>query len=667
MTHRFWNRMLSRLALALGLTLAFSWTASPALAAPAKAKPAATAKAKKAGKGKAVTAGKGAKNSTIATAKAGKSGKKAKTAAKDTKVGKETKAGKGTKATGKNAKTAGKGSKATAKDGKATEKDAKPSKDAKAGKSAEEIAKTGKPKSKKGLSAKTAPIDPTEAMEEEVDEFESDAKEKDRASTSPMLYVFILFIIGCVAGYLYMKKKQEIKASGANSGDFTSSHGEVFGSNLSSLNADTRRTDRSLMDGGGDDTTSTGKKGGWKQSKLFTSISEQLKGSPKKSFDASSKNIPSKLSSGSPSELGSDSREATAKSQPQRTTEKAASKSTTAATPAPSMGGAAEQPVKLETPAPLKQTQVILPAPAVDDALITHVGAPPANGVTNEAKIFTDPPLTDADWNGWDKIDAEEFWYRVKKIDQEGIDSGDDAYVAALKQVGFRDRLHYERVKDAYRARFPGASDPQAMMNASTRAADEKLRSTPNPKMFEPIAGVSLEVYADFMARRAGLPANDSEAFDKLLGEMQLSKAQYEEANRGWQMRMADRSDLYTANALTTDYHERLAAASQRKSTEVAAATAGTTDASGSSGSPGSSEPCSFERYVEIREAQNCWSQQGKDIAGMLLETFQLTVADWSVIAQFWSEKFLANSQLAGDDSVFTERYRQKFGYVQAS
>jgi hypothetical protein len=426
------------------------------------------------------------------------------------------------------------------------------------------------------------------------------------------------------------------------------------------------------MDGGGgsgDDagtSTSTGKKGGWKQSKIFTSISEQLKASPKKPSDASSKSTPSKLSLGSPAELGSDSRETAAKSQPKKATEKAASKSTAAATPAPSMGGAAEQPVKLETPAPLKQTQVIPPAPAVDDDLMTHVGAPPANSVTNEAKIFTDPPLTDADWNGWDKIDAEEFWYRVKKIDQEGIDSGDDAYVAALKQAGFRDRLHYERVKDAYRARFPAASDPQAMMNASTRAADEKLRSTPNPKMFEPIAGVSLAVYADFIARRAGLPANDSEAFDKLLGEMQLSKAQYEEANRGWQMRMADRSDPYTANALTTDYQKCLAAASQRKSTEATATTAGTKDASSSS-NPGSGEPCSFERYVEIREAQNCWSQQGKDIAAMLLETFQLTVADWSVIAQFWSEKFLANSQLAGDDGVFTERYRQKFGYVQAS
>lgn len=657
--------MLSRLALALGLTLALSWMASPAPAAPAKEKAAATAKAKKAGKDKAVAVEKGAKKQPPATAKPGKSSKKAKTAAHGAKAGKETKAGKDTKATGKSANTAGKDTKASPKDGNITDKAAKPGKDTKSSKSGEETAKAGKPKSKKGLSAKTAPIDPTEAMEEEVDEFESDAKEKDSPSTSPMLYVFILFIIGCVAGYLYTKKKQEIKASGANGGDFTSSHGEVFGSNLSSLNADSRRTDRSHMEaGGGDAGTSTGKKGGWRQSKIFTSLSEQLKAPPKKPFDASSKSTPSKPSAASPEGLGSDSREASAKSQPKRATEKVAPKSTTAATPAPSTGGAAEQPLKLETPAPLKQTQITLPAPAVDDDLMTHVGVPPANSVTNEAKISTDPPLTDADWNGWDKIDAEEFWYRVKKIDQEGIDSGDDAYVAALKQTGFRDKLHYERVKDAYRARFPAASDPQAMMNASTRAADEKLRSTPNPKMFEPIAGVSLEVYADVMARRAGLSANDSEALDKLLFEMQLSKPQYDEANRGWQLRMADRSDSYTANALTSDYHKHLAAASQRKAPEAAASTAGTTEAGSA---PGGGEPCSFERYVEIREAQNCWSQQGKDIASMLLETFQLTVADWSVIAQFWSEKFLASGQLAEDDGVLTERYRQKFGYVQAS
>jgi hypothetical protein len=562
MTHRFWNRMLSRLALALGLTLALSWTASPSLAAAAKDKPAVTAKAKKPDKGKAVTPEKGAKKNPGAAAKAGKSGKKSKTAAKDGKAVKDT-------------KTAGKAAKPNGKD-------AKTGKDAKAVKSGEEIAKTDKPKSKKGLSAKTAPIDPAEAMEEEVDEFESDAKEKDRPSTSPMLYVFILFILGCVAGYLYMKKKQEIKASGANSGEFTSSHGEVFGSNLSSLNADSRRADRSRAEGGDAAGASVGKKIGWRQSKLFTSISEQLKTSSKKPLDASSRNIPSKLSSDSAAELSAGPREAPAKNTPTRATEKAAPKAPAAAAPKPTTGGAAEQPLKLEIPAPQKQTQIILPAPAVDDELMTHVGVPPANSVTNETRPFTDPPLTDADWNGWDKIEAEEFWYRVKKIDQEGIDSGDDAYVAALKQSGFRDRLHYEQVKDAYRARFPAASEPQAMMNASTRAADEKLRTPPAPKP-----------------------------------------------------------------------------------TEDTATKAGTADTMSSGTESG--EPCSFERYVEIREAQNSWSQQGKDIAGMLLETFQLTVADWSVIAQYWSERLLANAQLAGEDSVLTERYRQKFGYVQAS
>lgn len=96
---------------------------------------------------------------------------------------------------------------------------------------------------KKSLSAKTTPPEPKKTPDQEVDEFEStaDDKDDDEPSTSPLLYVFVLFILGCVTGYLYLKKNQEVKRNNIDPKEFVSVHGEEFSSDLSSLSNDYRR------------------------------------------------------------------------------------------------------------------------------------------------------------------------------------------------------------------------------------------------------------------------------------------------------------------------------------------------------------------------------------------------------------------------------------------
>src|SRR5687768_2908515 len=51
------------------------------------------------------------------------------------------------------------------------------------------------------------------------------------------------------------------------------------------------------------------------------------------------------------------------------------------------------------------------------------------------------------DWGGWDQRNWEEYWYRLKNIEQAGNDNGDDACDAKCREYGLRDWAHMQRVR----------------------------------------------------------------------------------------------------------------------------------------------------------------------------------------------------------------------------
>lgn len=145
---------------------------------------------------------------------------------------------------------------------------------------------------------------------------------------------------------------------------------------------------------------------------------------------------------------------------------------------------------------------------------------------------------------------------------------------------------------------------------------------------FEPIAGVSLEKYAELCAKMANTP-NDDEAFADVAEQNGVSRDNWKSARTGWNARMEDPSNAgKVAIAYMPLYQDALA----KYGGEVASAT--------------------FEEYIEMSAMINSDlkgpNARPKDLDAMYAR-FNINPQKWSQISTHWVGKLTTDPLLGAD------------------
>lgn len=295
--------------------------------------------------------------------------------------------------------------------------------------------------------------------------------------------------------------------------------------------------------------------------------------------------------------------------------------------------------------------------------------------VTSEGMGFNDEDDDDAmvverdgkryikpDWGGWDNDDWVGFWSKHFEIEQSQED-GDDAFEAALKKHGLRNRNHWKRVTATFRRHY--AKDPE-FTNAALVARQEqsraKMRDALEPGMLDPVEGVSLQVWAAVNAKLVSA-GGDMATLKKLLAPHKIDEARWAKASEVWNARMSDQSNPDAAMAIATEYGKAFAsggAGAFGASAQAASESMGVNDKVAGKKVKGA-EPVPFERWVEIQTAQGVWAQQGKDVNAMLKKVFGMTAVDWSNISAHWSQKLSTDFQLAAKYGELNAKYTEQY------
>mgnify|MGYP001370097326 CR=1 FL=1 len=266
------------------------------------------------------------------------------------------------------------------------------------------------------------------------------------------------------------------------------------------------------------------------------------------------------------------------------------------------------------------------------------------------------------DWADWDKGDLEAFWVKSFALD-EAKGQGRAAYAAKLKELGLRNENHWYRVRETFTLHYQ--REPawqQAMIDARMSGMKQMMSAAANAKggLFDPVEGVTLEQYATVQARRAKLTGADE--FPKLLAEYGMDEAKWAQVDKVFMGRMSDPSDPMATAAFATEYGKFFSAASSGQFAAGAKAGAGAMGLDSSHKNvKGAAEPVFFERYVEIMTAQECWATSGKDVNAMLKKVFNMDAMDWSNLGAYWSQKMMADINMAMKLPELQEKYRPRY------
>ena len=246
---------------------------------------------------------------------------------------------------------------------------------------------------------------------------------------------------------------------------------------------------------------------------------------------------------------------------------------------------------------------------------------------------------------GGDGLSAEDWFFKLESIrdhmmraDEEPLDrmtdeDGDEIdpeMVLLMTKYGFQSAGQWESWRNWGAAHF-GAQTGESPTDiefrlggiARERITKEKAGAMSAPGgALEPVEGVSVEEWAKIQAGIAG--GGDQGA---LIAAAGMDQAKWDRVSAEWMARM--QSD--TSFTITTVYSNAFAGGGQFGAQAAHAAQAGV-------GGDLSDEPVSFERYVEIMEAQSAASDRGQDV-NEVLASFGISVLDWSNIGMFWSKK----------------------------
>jgi len=229
------------------------------------------------------------------------------------------------------------------------------------------------------------------------------------------------------------------------------------------------------------------------------------------------------------------------------------------------------------------------------------------------------------------------------------------------KRYSFRDyftgmRRDYEKIK------AKGMARAQAAVDVAMDFQKEEMRKAAagKPGLLDPVDGISLEVYATVQVKRSKLTSPDG--FPKLLAEYGMDEAKWAKVDGVFMGRMSDPSDPMATAAFATEYGKFYSQASSGKFAAGAKAGAAAGGLDGSHKDiKAAKEPVSFERYVEIMTAQECWAVAGKDVNAMLKKVFDMDASDWSNLGAFWSPKMVADISMAMKLPEYQAKYRPRY------
>jgi len=258
------------------------------------------------------------------------------------------------------------------------------------------------------------------------------------------------------------------------------------------------------------------------------------------------------------------------------------------------------------------------------------------------------------DFANWNPDDVATFWDRVYAIEAAG-NSSDEALDAALKQYGLRDKAQFDRVRDAFNERHGHDSGfMQAAIDSRTRSVKQQLQGRMQGELageLAPFDGVSLEQWAFVMAKVAsGLDVT------ALLAKAGWDRPKWDRVSTEWNARMSRDTTATIASA----YGQAFTASGDGPFAAAGKAAAASMLDPGQAGVAGK-DPISFEKWIEITEAQSAGSRQGMD-AAKVLQSYGLTPAQWGTVGGWWSQKFNANAmKLIADYNRLSEKYKAKF------
>lgn len=248
-------------------------------------------------------------------------------------------------------------------------------------------------------------------------------------------------------------------------------------------------------------------------------------------------------------------------------------------------------------------------------------------------------------WAGWDPDDIEEFHYRKAQI-EDAERKGPYELRQALARFGVEDAAHFKRMRDAFTMRhlqrLAAPEFIQAQVNATMRLMQEQAQgaAAARPELFAPIERISLQVHAEICAARTRDPSPAGLA--AALAARGIDPEVYGRADAGWQARMRQEQDMAARSALLNEFMNFTNAAMGQATAPVAPAAA----QFGALQMPTGPEPGPFERYLEIMAAQQQWATAGQDLGQMLQQTFQMDVAEYTRLLNYWGGKMMTDARL---------------------
>jgi hypothetical protein len=261
------------------------------------------------------------------------------------------------------------------------------------------------------------------------------------------------------------------------------------------------------------------------------------------------------------------------------------------------------------------------------------------------------------DWTRFAYNDLGRYYLAEYRIEQAWNEAA--SRQALFREYGIRNEQHFYQIRATIEryVHSPHAAQTYGgvgeIMHIKMNAVSDYMkagmqqRAQPGGELadqFQPVEGVSLQDWARYQAKLAG--GGD---FDQVLASAGIDRARWERVSAEWNARMARDTTLTIATAYGQAF---------------------TSGAGGSFGqaaqSPGEGQPpIPLEKYVEAMEAQNAGAAQGKD-ATQILQSFGLSIIDWSNVSTWWSAYLNANmlkndAKLYHEYTALSQKYAAKY------
>lgn len=238
--------------------------------------------------------------------------------------------------------------------------------------------------------------------------------------------------------------------------------------------------------------------------------------------------------------------------------------------------------------------------------------------------------------------DLLQFKSEVGAIDDE------EKQLPLLIKNGFQSAEHFEAYTDYITENMDFVAYGQMKMNEGRQKLTEQAAALAGSEIMAPIAGISLEMYAQMNAQMS-----HGKDFQALLKAKGIEMVSWEKASAGWLERM--RTD--TTFTVSNEYSKYFMGAGQGQFAATAQEAA--IVQSGSGATTRSEAPVPLERYAEISAAMNVGAAQGND-AMQVLASYGLNAADWGTVGIYWSNKMMGDATVGTKFSELYNKYTEQ-------